>query len=197
MAPDSAPPVLSPSTGRSSSPSTGHGRSPDGGMPGPSTATPVLDETTFRSVLGRFPTGVTVVTTRNVHGIDYGITVSACASLSLSPPLLLICIDRRAAIHSVLLSAPHFAVNVLGDEQEAISRRFAAHVGDRFAGVGFTRGVTQAPLLHGALAHIECARTDCYPGGDHTIFVGKVIAASADRGHPLLYYRGGYVQLEQ
>lgn len=188
MSPDPASPALSHSIGRT--------RSPDGVVTGPSTASPVLDETTFRSVLGRFPTGVTVVTTRSANGTDYGITVSAFASLSLSPPLLLICIDQRAAIHQVLLSAPHFAVNVLGDEQEAISRRFAAHVGDRFAGIGFTRGVTQAPLLHGALAHIECALTDSYPGGDHTVFVGKVIAASADRGHPLLYYRGGYVQLE-
>jgi flavin reductase (DIM6/NTAB) family NADH-FMN oxidoreductase RutF len=155
-----------------------------------------VDQTTFRSVLGRFATGVTVVTTRDAHGACFGITVSSCVALSLSPPLLLICIDQRAAIHPVLLTARHFAVNVLGDEQEAISRRFAAHLADRFAGVGFTRGVTQVPLLHGALAHIECALTDCHPGGDHSIFVGEVIAASANHGRPLLYYRGGYVQLD-
>jgi flavin reductase (DIM6/NTAB) family NADH-FMN oxidoreductase RutF len=175
-------------------PSTSHDHSAYGAMKGTHTA-PVVDQATFRSVLGRFATGITVVTARDADGKDFGITVSALAALSLAPPLLLICIDRRARIHPVLLTASHFAVNVLSDEQEEVSRRFAAHLDDRFEGVGFTRGVTEAALLHGALAHIECALTECHPGGDHSILVGTVIAASADHRHPLLYYRGGYVQL--
>ena len=124
-------------------------------------------------------------------------TVSAFCSLSLEPPLVLCCIDQHTFIHQVLASASHFAVNILSAAQESISRRFAEHVEDRFDGIGYTRGVTGAALLDGALAYIECDLVDCHRAGDHTIYIGEVIAASAHPERPLLYYRGGYAQLER
>jgi flavin reductase (DIM6/NTAB) family NADH-FMN oxidoreductase RutF len=157
-----------------------------------------VDPDTFRSVLGRFATGVTIVTTRDAHGRDHGMTVSAFCSLSLTPPLILVCVDHAASVYSVLADAPYFAVNILASEQEALSRRFSVS-GDpnRFEGVGFTRGRTGAALLDDVLGFLECRRASAHEGGDHTIFVGEVEAAFARSLTPLLYYRGGYAQLER
>ena len=157
-----------------------------------------LDPDTFRSVLGRFASGVTVVTARDDAGRDYGMTVSAFCSVSLVPPLVLICVDQLASSHDALLAVPYFAVNVLADHQESISRRFSGldeHV--RFDGVGYSRGLTGSALLDDALAHIECRRVAQHPAGEHTIVVGEVEAAVAHADRPLLYYRGGYAQLER
>jgi flavin reductase (DIM6/NTAB) family NADH-FMN oxidoreductase RutF len=157
-----------------------------------------LDPDSFRSVCGRFATGVTVVTARDEMGGDHGMTVSAFSSLSLSPPLVLMCIDRAASMHDVLLSATHFAVSILAAGQEPISRRFSGpDVHQRFDGVGYTRGQTDAALLEGALAYLECRLVDRYLVGDHTIFIGEAEAALARPERPLLYYRGGYAQLER
>ena len=156
----------------------------------------MMDPPRFRSLLGRFASGITVVTTCD-RGTDHGITVSAFCSLSLEPPLVLICIEQRARIHEVLLRATHFAVNVLAAHQEDISRRFAERPDDRFDGLGYTRGLTGTPILEGILAYIECEIRSRHAGGDHTIFVGEVIAGTASDDRPLLYYRGGYAQLER
>ena len=157
-----------------------------------------LDPDTFRSVLGRFAAGVTVVTARDAAGRDLGMTVSAFCSLSLEPPCILVCIDRVAAMYDVLASAETFAVNILAAEQEALSRRFAAaDEHHRFDGIGFARGSLGAVLLEDALAYLECRLVRCVDGGDHGIFIGEVIAAEATDGRPLLYYRGGYAQLER
>lgn len=156
-----------------------------------------LDPASFRSVLGRFATGVTVVTTRDAGGGDHGMTVNAFCSLSLEPPLVLICVEQCSKLHPVLLEMPEFVVNVLSLGQEALSRRFSEHVENRFEGVGFTRGLTGGAVLTDVLAHVECRRIDRYDSGDHTIFVGEVIAAAAHPERPLLYYRGGYAQLER
>ena len=157
-----------------------------------------LDPDTFRSVLGRFASGVTVVTARDDHGRDHGMTVSAFCSASLVPPLVLICVDHSASSHDVLLAVSHFGVNVLAAHQESISRRFSGsdeHL--RFDGLGYTRGVSSVALLDDALAHIECRRVSHHTAGDHTIVVGEVEAAVAHADRPLLYYRGGYAQLER
>jgi flavin reductase (DIM6/NTAB) family NADH-FMN oxidoreductase RutF len=157
-----------------------------------------LDADTFRSVLGRFASGVTVVTTRDENGRDHGMTVSAFCSASLVPPLVLICVDHAASSHDVLLRVSHFAVNILAAHQESISRRFSGldeHV--RFDGVGYSRGLTGAALLDDALAHIECRRVARHEAGDHTIVLGEVETAVAFSDSPLLYYRGGYAQLER
>ena len=157
-----------------------------------------LDPDTFRSVLGRFASGVTVVTATDDAGHDHGMTVSAFCSLSLEPPLVLVCIDRAASMHDLLQPDQPFAVNVLSAGQEALSRRFAS--GDppnRFDGLGYHRGLTGVPLLEDVLAWLEARVETRIPQGDHTIVVGRVETAAARQERPLLYYRGGYAQLER
>jgi flavin reductase (DIM6/NTAB) family NADH-FMN oxidoreductase RutF len=157
-----------------------------------------LDPDTFRSVLGRFATGVTVVTTCDEKGRDHGMTVSAFSSLSLTPPLVLVCIDQSASMHRLLGSIKHFAVNILSSTQEPISRRFSGKDDDRFDGIGFTRGQTGAALLDDSLAWLECSVQETRPYGDHTLCIGLVETAQAFPQHrPLLYYRGGYATLER
>lgn len=157
-----------------------------------------LDSDHFRSVLGRFASGVTVVTTRDANGRDHGMTVSAFSSLSLAPPLILVCIDRRASVYVALAGAEWIVVNILSAQQEAYSRRFSHLDAEaRFEGVGFTRAVSGAPILDEVLAFLECRVVQRHDGGDHMILVAEVDAADAREERPLLYYRGGYAQLER
>lgn len=151
-----------------------------------------IDSATFRSVLGRFVSGVTIVTARDANEVDHGMTASAFSSVSLDPPLVLACIAHDATLHPVILGQDEIAFSILTATQEAIARRFAEKLDNRFDGIGFTRGITGAPMIDGALATIEARIVSRYPGGDHTIFVAEVIAATADAGDPLVYYRGGY-----
>jgi flavin reductase (DIM6/NTAB) family NADH-FMN oxidoreductase RutF len=122
-------------------------------------------------------------------------TASSLASVSLQPPLLSVCVDHAADLHDLIVAAPEFVVNILESGQEELSRRFADDHEDRFDGVGYHFGPDGQVLLDGALAHIECERHAIYPGGDHTIVVGRVIGGDAGEGHPLLYYRGGYAAM--
>jgi flavin reductase (DIM6/NTAB) family NADH-FMN oxidoreductase RutF len=124
-----------------------------------------------------------------------GITVSAFSSLSLEPPLVLVCIDKRASLHDDLKECGHFAVNFLAEDQESVSRRFASKDGDRFNGIRCRPGQTCAPLIEGALGFVECRVVNAYAGGDHTIFVGQVEASGGQDGKPLLYFRGDYSNL--
>src|SRR5438876_9020129 len=132
----------------------------------------------FRIALSRFVSGITVVTVLDRENRPVGITVSAFSSLSLEPPLVLACIDKRASVHAHLTEGSHFAVNILAQDQEHLSRRFASKDLDRFNGAGYREGVSGAPLLEGALAYIECRVVHIYPGGDHTIVVGEVESTS-------------------
>jgi flavin reductase (DIM6/NTAB) family NADH-FMN oxidoreductase RutF len=157
----------------------------------------MLDSDTFRSVLGRFASGVTIVTARDDAGQDHGMTVSAFCSLSLQPPLVLLCIDHVASMHGLLLTHPRFGINILSSQQEAYSRRFADELSDRFDGIAYTRSETGVVLLDDALAHLECRVTMHHDAGDHTLFVAEVERAEPREGRPLLYYRGGYAQLER
>ncbi len=156
-----------------------------------------FDPAKFRSVVGRFASGITILTACDESGTDHGMTVSAFCSLSLEPPLVLVCVERIAEMHDVLATASQFAINILASGQESISRRFAERIEDRFDGIGFARGLSGAPLLHGTLAHVECSIKKRLNGGDHSIFIGEVIDAEAREDRPLLYYRGGYAQLER
>ena len=149
----------------------------------------------FRIALSRFVSGVTVVTTLGKDNRPAGITVSAFSSVSLEPPLVLACIDRRASLHDYLGEGRHFAVNILAEGQEDLSRRFASKDQERFYDEGYRQGVSGAPLLEGALAYIECRVVHAYPGGDHTIIVGEVESASVAEHKPLAYYRGCYAEL--
>ena len=156
-----------------------------------------VDQHSFRAVLGRFATGVTVVTTRDRRGRDLGMTVSAFASVSLDPPLVLICIDHSASMYTVISKAQGFIVNILSEGQEAIARRFAERGPNRFDGLGFERGQTGIAVLDDVLGYVECETISCHEAGDHDVIVGTVQVAVSNEGKPLLYYRGGYAQLER
>jgi flavin reductase (DIM6/NTAB) family NADH-FMN oxidoreductase RutF len=151
----------------------------------------------FRSVLGRFPSGVTVVTTKETDGSDSGMTVSAFCSVSLEPPLVLVCIEKTASAYGALTSSTGFVVNVLAAGQEQVARRFAIVDIDRFEGVGYSRSQNGFAVLDDVLGVIECSSVAQHDAGDHTVIVGEVEAARAGSGTPLLYYRGGYAQLER
>jgi flavin reductase (DIM6/NTAB) family NADH-FMN oxidoreductase RutF len=149
----------------------------------------------FRGALGRFASSVSVVTSKCSDGELRGITVSAFSSVSLNPPLILICIDNRSTLIEHLSEGCAFAVNILGEEQETLSRRFASKEANRFEGIGYREGVSGAPLLEHALATLECKVVNNYAGGDHTIVVGEVEATGLTENKPLLYFRGGYARL--
>ena len=123
-------------------------------------------------------------------------TVSAFCSVSLEPPLVLICIEKDASVYEALATAPGFAVNILSAKQEQIARRFAIVDINRFDGVGFTRSGNGYAILDNVVGVIECRRSTLYDGGDHTIILGEVEATRVESEAPLLYYRGGYAQLE-
>ena len=157
-----------------------------------------IDPDAFRSVLGRFASGITVVTTRDAEQRDVGMTVSAFCSVSLDPPLVQVCVDHAASLYAALVVSTRYGVSILAAEQEALSRRFAtAESTRRFDGIGYKRGESGVVLLEDALAHLECALVARHETGDHTMFVGEVESATARNARPLLYYRGGYAQLER
>ena len=149
----------------------------------------------FRQLLGCFATGVTVLTTRTPAGEAIGMTASSVASVSLHPPLVLVSVDRAHDMHGALDTATHFVLNVLGADQEALSRRFAAAETDRFRGVSYRENARGITVLDGVVAHIECEKQTAIPGGDHTVFFGLVTGGTVTDRRPLLYYRGGYASL--
>jgi flavin reductase (DIM6/NTAB) family NADH-FMN oxidoreductase RutF len=156
-----------------------------------------IDPDAFRSALGRFASGVTILTARDAAGNDHGMTVSAFCSASLTPPLVLACVDKAAEMHDILSKASHFGISILAEGQEALSRRFAELPAGRFDAIGFSRGDTGVVLLDDAVAHLECKRLNRHDAGDHGVFLGEVERVATRGEHPLLYYRGGYTQLER
>jgi flavin reductase (DIM6/NTAB) family NADH-FMN oxidoreductase RutF len=153
-----------------------------------------IDASLFRSVLGRFASGVTIVTALDQQGSPHGMTVSAFSSLSLEPPLVLVCIDNTATMSPLMARIEHFGVNVLSSAQEELSRRFAGQ-DDRFAGVGYTASPSGAPILDDVLAWLDCRVVARHAAGDHVIVIGEVEQGAAFEGQPLLYYRSGYATL--
>lgn len=156
---------------------------------------PPADPTQFRQLLGRFATGVTVVTALDATGRPYGMTASAVSSASLEPPLLLVCVGHQADFHPIIRAAERFAVNVLAAQQEHLSRHFAASDGDRFAGVPYRKGPHGVPLLDGAAAYYLCDRWGQQEAGDHTVFFGLVTGGETFDRPPLLYYRSQYTSI--
>lgn len=154
-----------------------------------------LDIVAFRASLSRFASGVTVLTTRDRDGRDLGMTATAFSSLSLDPPLVLVCVDRGASMAPALAEATHLAIHVLSATQEAVSRQFALKEADRFAGLGIARGAGDVPLFDGALVRLQCRIARRHEGGDHVIIVCEVLAADVADGDPLLYFRGRYARL--
>lgn len=152
-----------------------------------------IDQRAFRHTMGQFASGVTVVTTHE-HEQPVGITVSSFASLSLDPPLVLICIDNRGRSHDAIARAGVFAVNILAEDQEHLARVFASRAADKFGGVAYRLSAESLPLLDGVLATIECRVVNALPGGDHTIFVGEVTELESVGGRPLLYHSAQFGQ---
>jgi flavin reductase (DIM6/NTAB) family NADH-FMN oxidoreductase RutF len=153
-----------------------------------------VDELAFREAIAHFATGVTVVTT-TVDGRPAGMTASAVCSLSLDPILLLVCIDNRLPTHEAIDASRRFAVNVLGEGDEALAQLFARPAEDKFAGVELLQG-SDPPVLVRAIASFVCDVQERVPGGDHSIFVGRVLSCAATPGRrPLLYFRSTFGSL--
>lgn len=156
-----------------------------------------FDSAVQRKVMGRFATGVTVVTTGGPMG-RHGLTANAVASLSLDPPLVMVAVDKRAHSLEFLKVNRCFAINILRLDQEDISRRFATPGPKDFAGLDFEADATEAPILSGCLAYVDCRVVDILPGGDHEIFIGEVLSGGAQEdGAPLLYFHGQYRRLAE
>lgn len=154
-----------------------------------------IDSLIQRKVMGRFATGVTVVTTGGPMGM-HGLTANAVTSLSLDPPLLLVAVDRRSQTLEFLKANRCFAVNILRLDQEEVSQRFARPGPKDFLGLDLTTDATEAPVIAGCLAYADCRLYDVLPGGDHEIFLGEVVGGAAyDGADPLLYFAGGYRRL--
>ena len=153
----------------------------------------------FKAVMGSFAAGVTVVTTVDGEGNKWGLTATAFTSVSLDPPLCLVCVDKRAGSLAALTASRKFAVNMLSADQEELSNHFASRSDDKFAEVAHSAGeATGCPLLDGALASMECEVHEIYAGGDHDIFVGKLVSTHvSDDGSALVYYRGKYCDVTQ
>jgi flavin reductase (DIM6/NTAB) family NADH-FMN oxidoreductase RutF len=154
------------------------------------------DPRTLRDALGCFATGVTVVTCVDDQGTPAGLTVNSFTSVSLDPPLLLVCLHKMAASTGALTNASHFAINVLHTGQQPASITFSTRVEDRFGNTPWSCGEAGAPILKDSLCVFECERFGLHDGGDHHILVGQVVKASFDAGlDPLLFFRGSYRRL--
>jgi|SRR5215470_1930408 len=151
-----------------------------------------IDKEDFRRVLSHFAAGVTVVTTLDADGQPFGLTATAFTSVSLEPPLVLVCVDKKAETYPHFEPCGAFAVNFLAHEQRDVSQHFAKHGGDKFSALGWRRGVLGVPLLEGTIGHVECRIRHWYDAGDHTIMVGEIESADACEGEPLLHFRQAY-----
>jgi 3-hydroxy-9,10-secoandrosta-1,3,5(10)-triene-9,17-dione monooxygenase reductase component len=150
----------------------------------------VVDAEEFRDVMARFPTGVTVVATVNQEGQPRGLTVNSLTSVSLDPPLVLVCIDRASSSHDCVVASGTYAVSILAGDQGHLARRFAVDPSaERFGEVGWPTG---DPVLFGAAGWLGCAIEAVHPGGDHSIVVGRVEAAGVSDADALAFYRGHF-----
>lgn len=157
-----------------------------------------VDPLEFRSIIGHFTTGVTIITTAAGEEMQ-GMTANAITSLSLDPTMILCCVDKTTYTHELLERGGVFVVNILAEDQERVSRVFAKRgepeIGS-LRGERFVMGETGAPVLEDCLAYLECKIADMLEGGDHSIFIGEVVAARVVKeAGPLVFYRGGYHRL--
>ena len=154
-----------------------------------------LDEAHFKLAMSHFASGVTIVTT--IHdGTLYGMTVASFASLSLRPPLVLVCIEKSVKTHDAIAKTRRFGVSILSEEQGSLSNRFASRIEDKFSDVGVSYATNGVPLIDDAITALECEVRDQLPGGDHSIFVGEVMSIRTRDAKPLLYFRSGYHELK-
>jgi flavin reductase (DIM6/NTAB) family NADH-FMN oxidoreductase RutF len=155
----------------------------------------MTDPKALRNAFGAFATGVTVVTTRQPDGTPRGFTANSFTSVSLDPPLLLVCLAKTAHSADTFRDAPHFAVNILAEDQKAVSGLFASRTPDKFAQCAWTPGPADMPLIDGALASFTCANHQLVDAGDHLILIGRIEAFSTTEGQPLGYFRGNYFSI--
>jgi flavin reductase (DIM6/NTAB) family NADH-FMN oxidoreductase RutF len=158
---------------------------------------PTDDPRALRQLFGCFATGVTVVTTRDQLGQPRGMTANSFTSVSLTPPLILVCVATAAPIWPAFAAATHFAVNVLADDQRDLSQRFARPAEDKFAGIVWQEGAHGVPLIDRSAAQLECRRVREIEVGDHMILLGEVLQAAHRPTAPLIFHRGGYAALAQ
>jgi flavin reductase (DIM6/NTAB) family NADH-FMN oxidoreductase RutF len=153
-----------------------------------------IDSRTFRDAMGRFASGVTVITTTASDGRPSGFTATSLCSVSLDPPLVLFCLGRRADIFDDFNTADHFAINILRRDQEHMSQRFAARGVEVWEGVAYDSWPSGCPMLPGVLATMECRKVATHDGGDHAIIVGEMLQAVVDDDgvDPLVYHCGAY-----
>lgn len=154
-----------------------------------------IDPRALRNAFGAFATGVTVITTRQPDGTPRGFTANSFTSVSLDPPLLLVCLAKTAHSADVFANAPHFAVNILAEDQKAVSGLFASRTPDKFQQCDWTSGLGDVPLLDGALAQFACSSHQLVDAGDHLILIGRVEAFATSDGQPLGYFRGNYFSI--
>jgi flavin reductase (DIM6/NTAB) family NADH-FMN oxidoreductase RutF len=149
----------------------------------------------FRHACGSFPTGVAIATVTDSRGAPHGLTVSSFTSLSLEPPLVLICLGHAVTIIDCFRAAEHFGLSVLAENQQSISERFARRGQNRFTGVPWHSGEFDVPLIDGALAAIECSVHERISAGDHDILIGRMLRAHVSEGRPLVHWAGNYRKL--
>ncbi len=156
-----------------------------------------IDPREFRNTVGCFATGITIITTIDGDGSPAGFTANSFTSLSLDPPLVLFCLDRRVASFDAFREGGKFAVNILGNDQQDLSTRFATSGPEKWDGVEFDAMDGGCPLFEGCIANFDCDVHAIHDGGDHVIVVGKVNRMSRSDGSPdpLLYFRGGYASI--
>jgi flavin reductase (DIM6/NTAB) family NADH-FMN oxidoreductase RutF len=153
------------------------------------------DPKALRNAFGAFATGVTVITTRQPDGTPRGFTANSFTSVSLDPPLLLVCLAKTAHSADTFANAPHFAVNILAEDQKSVSGLFASRAPDKFDQCVWTPGPADLPLIDGALAQFTCASHQIIDAGDHLILIGRVDHFTTAEGQPLGYFRGNYFSI--
>lgn len=149
----------------------------------------------FRHACGRFASGVTIATVLDAGGVPHGLTVSSFCSVSLNPPLILICLGHSVTVIEAFRAARYFGINVLGAEQRELSDHFARKGHDRFGATPWHGGSTGVPLLEDTLAEVECELDQRWTAGDHDIFVGRMVRARVSEGHPLVHFASRYRRL--
>ncbi len=156
-----------------------------------------IDPREFRDTVGCFATGITVITTVDESGGPVGFTANSFTSLSLDPPLVLFCLDRKVTSFTAFAAKRPFAVNILSSAQTEVSQLFATSGPEKWAGVEFEAWETGSPILRGCLANLEGTIESVHEGGDHVIVIGRVVAINRAEAAPgaLLYYNGSYAEL--
>jgi 3-hydroxy-9,10-secoandrosta-1,3,5(10)-triene-9,17-dione monooxygenase reductase component len=157
---------------------------------------PDLSPAMLRQAFGSFATGVTVVTARDADGKPVGLTANSFSAVSLEPPLVLWCIALTTPSFAAFRDCSHYAINVLSADQEELSNRFANPSPNKFAGLDYTSGLGDCPLLTGAISSFECSNAHQYPGGDHLILVGRVESYRVNLDAPLLFFGSKYAGLQ-